>query len=88
MQASPTEAGQTPDFNLIRQKLTQRVAAEAEQMVADMIGHVKDGNCAAMKFLFEMIGLFPATAATQSAQEDCIKTRFDNYFKLSDDPEK
>ena len=70
------------DLGSIRQRLTNRVGNQAEEMVEQMIEHVKAGNYPAMKYLFEMVGLFPATPASDSSPEDTLATRLWNHLEL------
>lgn len=59
----------------ISQRIVNHIGGEAEDIVTEMIGYAKGGNFQAMKYLFEMAGLFPATAADESALKDTLTTR-------------
>jgi hypothetical protein len=54
----------------LRGHISNLVCADAVEMVSATIGQVHDGHYQAMKYLFEMIGLFPATTAPDAPQED------------------
>ncbi len=41
-------------------------------MVDATIGQVKDGQYQALKYLFEMVGLYPATIENDTPQEDSL----------------
>jgi hypothetical protein len=54
------------DLAAIRQKITNLVANKAYDMVKDTVEDIeKKGNLTAMKFLFEVIGLYPAVAGEE-----------------------
>lgn len=78
--AKPRKKAQTalpvPEYSLdvpveipdVREKIIKIVGNEAPEMVRFMVAAVRKGHYLAMKYLFEMVGLFPATA---SADADC-----------------
>ena len=54
------------DLAAIRQKITNLVAHKAYEMVKDTVEDIeKKGNLTAVKFLFEMIGLYPGLAGEE-----------------------
>ena len=59
-------------LNSLRQRITELVAANALEMVATTIDQVKEGQYQALKYLFEMIGLYPATGGAETPQEDSL----------------
>jgi hypothetical protein len=66
---------QPPPLELesVRQQVTNVVASHAIEVVYETIEHIKDGNYQAMKYLFEMVGLFPAgVSAETGGQEDSL----------------
>lgn len=68
--------GQTPkkpvDLKSLRQLIDNMVGEEAVEMVASTIAEVKKGHHAALKYLFEMIGLYPASATLATAEDDTV----------------
>ena len=63
---------QPVDMGALRDHISNMVCANAEAMVEKIIAHVNGGNHQAMKYLFEMVGLFPATAMPDLPQEDSL----------------
>jgi hypothetical protein len=68
------KAGSNPlDLAALRQTITELVAHNAVFMVQQAIDAVRDdGQYQAMKYLFEMIGLYPANLAENSEPEDSL----------------
>jgi hypothetical protein len=56
----------------IQEHITNLVANRAIKMVDNTIAEVNKGHYLAMKYLFEMIGLFPATTPTETIEEDSL----------------
>jgi len=56
---------ETVNLAALRQKITNLVAADALQMVEETIAQVHNGHYQALKYLFEMVGLYPALADSQ-----------------------
>jgi hypothetical protein len=57
----------------LRRKITELVAQNAVPMVQQAIDAVReDGQYQAMKYLFEMIGLYPTVAKDESGSEDSL----------------
>jgi hypothetical protein len=67
------------DLSALRRKITELVAQNAVAMVQNAIDAVnEEGQYQAIKYLFEMIGLHPATANNESqAQESLARTLLD-----------
>ena len=63
---------QPVDMVALRSHISNMVCADAVGMVEAAIAQVDDGHYQAMKYLFEMIGLFPATAMPEAPQEDSL----------------
>ena len=55
------------DLNTVRQNIANLVGASAVSMVETTIGEVDKGHYAAMKYLFEMIGLYPGNGEPAAA---------------------
>src|SRR5690348_13227872 len=56
----------------LRQEIEDLVKRHAVTMVKSAITDAKDGHYAAMKYLFEMISLFPAANEAESAGNDSL----------------
>jgi hypothetical protein len=60
------------DMETLREEIRNRVCAAAVGMVSTTIGQVSKGHYQGMKYLFEMVGLFPGTATPDTPQEDSL----------------
>jgi hypothetical protein len=60
------------DMEALRDQIRNQVCAAAAGMVRTTIEQVNDGHYQGMKNLFEMIGLYPATAVPDRPQEDSL----------------
>jgi hypothetical protein len=60
------------DLGVIREQITNLVGNRAVEMVETTMDEVDKGHYLAMKYLFEMVGLCPATAPEESLQEDSL----------------
>lgn len=58
------------DFLELRRRIRNRVGREALNMVDATIDGVMDGQYAALKYLFEGVGLFPAESLDHEQQPD------------------
>src|SRR3954469_3406167 len=66
-------AAEQPDIPALRQKITDLVAQNAVAMVQCAIDAVnEEGQYQAIKYLFEMIGLYPAAPADDSPLQDSL----------------
>jgi hypothetical protein len=63
---------QPMDMEGLRGHISNLVCGDAVEMVRTTVERVKKGQYQAMKYLFEMIGLFPATAVPDAPQEDSL----------------
>ena len=70
--AATAVALQPMDMQTLRGHITNVVCADAVAMVNATIDEVHGGHYQAMKYLFEMIGLFPATVVPDVPQEDSL----------------
>jgi hypothetical protein len=67
------KAGPTEELSLVRRKISELVARHAVPMVQQAIDAVREeGQYQAMKFLFEMVGLYPATAQEESPLQESL----------------
>jgi hypothetical protein len=62
-------ARKSVDIASIRQAMTRLVAHQAGNMVKAVIEEAKKGQSAALKYLFEMIGLYPATLESEQNEK-------------------
>jgi hypothetical protein len=61
------------DMAMMRENVKRLVEESAEQIAIAMIGAAKGGQVAAAKYLFEMMGLYPATEETTvKPKEDSV----------------
>jgi hypothetical protein len=58
------------DFTTLRQQIRNRVGQEALGMVEATIDAVNNGQYAALKYLFEAVGLFPADIQNEARSQD------------------
>jgi hypothetical protein len=56
----------------VQEHITNLVGNRAIKMVETTIAEVNKGHYLAMKYLFEMIGLFPATTSEEPIQDDSL----------------
>jgi len=68
----------------VRQKISDVVVKEAMAMVTTTIDQVKEGHFQAMKYLFEMVGLFPATEEKSVPRESLAGTLLGRLGLLED----
>jgi hypothetical protein len=59
----------TVDIAAVRHMITRMVTLQAGDMVKAVIEEAKKGHSPSLKYLFEMIGLYPATLETQQAEK-------------------
>jgi hypothetical protein len=77
---------QPVDLDSMRHQITNLVGNRALEAVNQAFEHIKVGNVQAMKYLFEMVGLFPAGTAQPAPQEDSLGRKLLNYLELSQPP--
>jgi hypothetical protein len=67
------QAGPAEELSELRQKINDLVARNAVPMVQQAIDAVREeGQYQAIKYLFEMIGLYPAIAQEDSESQDSL----------------
>ena len=77
---------ETPvDIAKIRDQIRQAIGRRALGMVETTMDEVEDGHYLAMKYLFEIVGLFPASAAAESPEDNSLAQIL--LKKLGLDPE-
>ena len=86
--ASPAKsAGRTtPDLAEIRRQINAIVGNGAVGMVETTIDQVGKGHYLGMKYLFEMIGLYPATLSDEAPKEDSLAAILLRRLGLPDVP--
>jgi hypothetical protein len=60
------------DLAAVREGISNLVGAQALSMVETTIGEVDKGHYVAMKYLFELIGLYPGGAEQESSGESVL----------------
>jgi hypothetical protein len=60
------------DLSAIREQITNLVGNEAVGMVETTIAEVEKGHYLALKYLFEMVGLYPTSGPDESPGEDSL----------------
>jgi hypothetical protein len=69
---SATKPTKQVDLGAVREQITNLVGNRAVNMVEITMDEVDKGHYLAMKYLFEMIGLCPATTPEEELQEDSL----------------
>ena len=77
---------QTTDLAAIRQQITDLVRDQAVPMVEITISEVDKGHYSAMKYLFEMIGLYPAATQEETEGEDSLARTLFRRLGLPEEP--
>ena len=73
------------DLAALRRQITDLVAQNAVSMVQNAIDAVnQEGQYQAIKFLFEMVGLYPATADGDSQVEDSLVKTLLHHLGLAE----
>jgi hypothetical protein len=68
----PRKALKQVDLSVVREQITNLVGNSALDMVKTTMREVNNGHYLAMKYLFEMVGLCPATTPEATVQEDSL----------------
>lgn len=74
------------DLTEIRQRITTLVGTSALGMVETTIEEVGKGHYLGMKYLFEMIGLYPATATDEAPIQDSLAATLLRHLGLPETP--
>ena len=85
--AGPVVRGDDIDFLELRRQIRNRVGQDALAMVNATIAAVNEGQYAALKYLFEAIGLFPADSTDTGQQADGLTPALLHALQLPDLPE-
>ncbi|MEY2413901.1 MAG: hypothetical protein QOD84_2507, partial [Acidobacteriaceae bacterium] len=78
--------GEPSDLASIRDRIASLVGNEALNMVATTIEEVSKGHYMAMKYLFEMIGLYPGAAPEETPVEDSLARTLLRRLGLPEEP--
>ena len=73
------------DLGVIREKITNLVGNRALDMVETTMAEVDKGHYLAMKYLFEMVGLCPATGPEEALQEDSLASTLLRRLRLPEE---
>ena len=74
------------DLAAIRQRITELVSGQALSMVETTIAEADKGHYAAMKYLFEIIGLYPTTVAEEAPADDSMTRILLRRLGLPEEP--
>ena len=84
--AAGKKSRQTTDLAAIRQQIADLVRDQAVPMVEITISEVDKGHYSAMKYLFEMIGLYPAATQEETQGEDSLARTLLRRLGLPEEP--
>jgi hypothetical protein len=80
------EAQSPADLGAVRQQITDLIAKNAVGMVETTIEQAAKGHYQAMKYLFEIVGLYPATAAEDNPEEESLAAILLGHLRIPIDP--
>lgn len=60
------------DLERLRKEIRRRVGSESERIVKALIEAAKAGNVTQAKYLFEIIGLYPAAATEEETEQETM----------------
>ena len=83
--SAPKRALKQVDLGVVRERITNLVGNGAVRMVETTMKEVDKGHYLAMKYLFEMIGLCPATTPEETLQEDSLARTLLRRLKLPEE---
>jgi hypothetical protein len=69
---TPSTSRKPVDIEIVRQNVAALIGASAVRMVETTIAEVDKGHYAAMKYLFELVGLFPGNLEPAAASDDVL----------------
>jgi hypothetical protein len=81
------EAGESLTIDALRPQITKLVANAALDMVSTTIKQVKEGQYQALKYLFEIVGLFPAVSTEETPQDDSLGAVLMSRLGISGEPD-
>lgn len=68
------------DLASVRQQVTNLVANRALKVVHELLEHIGRDNYQAMKYLFEMVGLFPVAVSEEASAGGSLTETLLNYL--------
>src|SRR5207249_6837694 len=83
------EHPEPPALERLREEIKSRVGNEAQNIVKSLIEEARKGNCAPAKYLFEMVGLYPAAVQEQqqeNPEEDSLARTLLRRLGLPEEP--
>jgi hypothetical protein len=80
------KVGTPLDLGTVREQISDRVGGAALNMVEGTITEAGKGHYGAMKYLFEMIGLYPSSSEEKSPEEDSLAKTLLKHLGLPEDP--
>jgi hypothetical protein len=83
---APKQGLKTVDLGIVREQITNRVGNRAVEMVETTMDEVDKGHYLAMKYLFEMVGLCPATSPDEAPEEDSLAKTLLRRLGLPEEP--
>jgi len=83
--SAPKKALKRVDLGVVREQITNLVGNRAVDMVETTMDEVNKGHYLAMKYLFEMVGLCPATTPEEALQEDSLARTLLRRLRLPED---
>jgi hypothetical protein len=83
--SAPNKALKRVDLAIVREQITNLVGNRAIDMVETTMDEVDKGHYLAMKYLFEMIGLCPATTPEGTLKEDSLAQTLMRRLKLPEE---
>lgn len=69
---APSTSRKPVDMDIVRQNIANLIGASAVSMVETTIAEVDKGHYAAMKYLFELVGLFPGNLEPAAPDDDVL----------------
>jgi len=73
------------DLGAVREQITNLVGNGALEMVKVTMNEASQGHYLAMKYLFEMVGLCPATTPEETLEEDSLAKTLLRRLKLPEE---
>jgi hypothetical protein len=70
----------------VRKEISEVVGSEAVRMVRRIIAEIDIRHCTAMKYLFELAGLYPATTREETRSDDSLAKTLLRRLGLEDGP--
>ncbi|HXY15743.1 MAG TPA: hypothetical protein VEI26_14690, partial [Terriglobales bacterium] len=74
------------DIEAVRRKIVRVVVGRAVELVDDAIAHVKNGNVQAMRYLFEIAGLFPVHAGDMEPANSELEQKLFDFLGGTKEP--